>query len=175
MTWDQGPVGSNPLGSAFCVTNPSFFSQVGLPGALGGPNGMTIAHVSRNDTIGFGPWFFLKQPPNNVSIEWIFANWAEEHPLSGTTQSNKPLVFQEWIWMYVTDGTTFGDHRIGASGAPEVLLPQGYAQQPLNSITFGENDGYLGEVLVYDRDLSPAELALLTAYFDAKYGVLPYV
>ena len=120
-------------------------------------------------------FFFLKQPPNNISIEWVFANWAEEHPASGTTQSNKPLVSNEWVWQYVTDGINFGRHKVGASGAVEVDLAQGYAQQANNNVSFGNNDGYISEVLVYDRDLSAAELAQLTAYFDAKYGVLPYV
>ncbi len=149
---------------------PGFTSGL-LPGQIGGTNGMTVAGVWRS--IGGSPtqvFFFLDNGPSNISIEKVFGNWAEEHQNQGTTQSNKAVVNNEWVWHYWTDGTGFGQYRQRVSGSVEVNLVQGYLAQAATPIELFRDYGQIKEIVVYQRDLSAAEIVSLVNYFTGKYG-----
>lgn len=157
---------------------PRFTSQA-LATPVGGANGITIATFNRYNSVpgGLTKQFQIDNGPSNVSFETAFGSWSEEHQLAGTTVSNKVVVSGEWIWMYMSDGTSIlNRHQIGTAGAAKVDLPQSYAIQAGTPVELDANQmrGEFAEILVYDRDLSAAEQLTLVAYFDAKYGVAPF-
>ncbi len=151
------------------------FTSAALPGQIGGTNGMTVAGVWRD--IGGSPtqvFFYLDNGPSNISIEKVFGNWAEEHPNQGTTGSGKAVVNNEWVWHYWTDGIGFGFYRQRVSGAAEVNGVQGYLNQAATPIELLRDYGQIREIIVYQRDLSAAELVTLVNYLINKHNTITF-
>jgi hypothetical protein len=180
VTWHSGIVnGLSIIRNTSGVASPRFTSQVLAFGNIGGPNSFTQAMVNRAFAVppGNGKVTQIDNGPTNISFETGFGNWAEEHQLSGFTGSNKAIIINEWVEQIVTDGVNFGAHIVHVSGAADVVLPQGYLNQLATSVEIFASTvtGEIGEMLVYDRDFSPAELLVLEAYFDTKYLALPHL
>lgn len=174
-TWHVSPGGGNPLPAARYLAGglPGFLSQA-MSGGMGGTNGMTVAGVWRVP-VGFSATnelFFLRRLANNISIEKVFSNWAEEHQNQGTTQSNKAIVGDEWVWHYWTDGVTHGQYRQRVSGSAEVNVVQGYLNQAANNVELFHDFGEISEIVVWDTDLSTANVAEIINYFVSKYGAI---
>lgn len=179
MTFHQSVVTGYPITrSNIAQAAPRFTSQA-LATPPGGGTGFAQAMVNRAFAVppGNGKITQIDNGPSNISFETGFGNWAEEHQLPGFQGSNKAIVINEWVEQVVTDGTTFGAHIVHVSGAADVVLPQGYLSQAGTPVEIFATQiaGEIAEMLVYDRDLSAAEVLTLSAYFDAKYIALPHL
>ncbi len=175
----QNVVTGYPVARAITAQAAPRFTSQALATVVGGVSGITIATFNRYTAAvgGLTKQFQIDNGPTNVSFETAFGSWSEEHQLAGTTVSNKVVVTNEWIWMYMSDGTgILNRHQIGTAGAAKVDLPQSYAIQAGTPVEIDANQfrGEITEILVYDRDISAAEQLTLIAYFDAKYGVAPF-
>lgn len=179
ITWHAGIVNGLSVARSPSTQAGSRFTSQALGTVVGGANGITIATFNRYTAapVGLTKQFQIDNGPSNVSFETSFGTWSEEHQLAGTTVSNKAVVVNEWIWMYMSDGTgVLFRHQIGTAGAAKVDLPQSYQIQAGTPVEIAASQfqGEIGEILVYNRDLTAAEQTQLTAYFDAKYGVAPF-
>lgn len=179
MTFHQNVVTGYPVTrSGTAQAAPRFTSQA-LATPPGGGTGFAQAMVNRATAVPAGNSKItqIDNGPSNISFETGFGSWAEEHQLPGFTGSNKAILINEWVEQVVTDGTTFGAHIVHVSGAADVVLPQGYLSQAGTPVEIFATQirGEIAEMLVYDRDLSAAEVLTLSAYFDAKYATLPHL
>lgn len=181
ITWHTGVVNGLPVSRNTVVQVPSRFTSQALGGLVGGLNGFTYSAVERlfNVPGGQGIIHAIDNGPSNVSLETGFGNWAEEHPTQGTTFSNKAVVPNEWVSHDVSDGTGAPSGYIQhVSGAVDVTAIQAYQIQAATPVEiFAQSvDGEISEILVYDRNLSAAELLVLqAAYYDVKYLALPHL
>jgi hypothetical protein len=91
--------------------------------------------------------------------------------------TNHLMVDNEWTWTYGTVDAA-GDWRIRTSGETEVTGNTAYVQR--DGTNFGNMGGPIGtvdvaEFLVWDKDLSVAEINAAILYVNVKYGVMPFV
>jgi hypothetical protein len=180
ITWHAGVVNGLAVARNTVVQVPSRFTSQALAGFVGGLNGFTYSSVKRHFIIpaAQGIMHAIDNGPSEVTQESGFGSWIEDHPTQGTTVSNKAVVPNEWVSHDVSDGTGAPAGYIQhVSGAVDVTAIQAYQLQAATPVEiFAQSvDGEIGEILVYDRNLSAAELLTLQAYYDAKYAALPHL
>lgn len=178
MTFHQSVVTGYPVTRSNIAQAAARFTSQALATPVGGATGFTQAMMNRALAVPAGNSKItqIDNGPSNVSFETGFGDWAEEHQLAGFTASNKAILINEWVEQVVTDGTPFAAHIVHVSGAADVVLPQSYLIQAGTPVEIFATQiaGEIAEMLVYDRDLSAAEVLTLSAYFDAKYLALPH-
>ena len=89
--------------------------------------------------------------------------------------TGKVVILDEWCWVYGTIDAA-GNWRVRASGAPEVTGNTAYATRGGSIINLNQavDDSEWAEFIVWNIDLTVAELDQSVAYADAKYGVMPF-
>lgn len=90
---------------------------------------------------------------------------------------NPNLVDSQWEWFYHTDGAPLATARSNHSGPSTEISsanPTFNAVPAGRTIRIGLAIVQIAELLVYDVDMSVAQLTALTDYFDAEYGTLPF-
>lgn len=178
ITWHTGVVNGLPVARNTVVQVPSRFTSQALTTLIGGVGGFTYGGVHRlfNVPGGQGILHAIDNGPSEVTIETGFGSWSEDHPNQGTTPSNKAVVGNEWVSAIVSDGGP-GGYIHHVSAAVDVTAIAAFAIQTGTPVEiFAQSvDGEIGEILVYDRGLTAAELLTLQAYYDAKYATLPHL
>lgn len=178
ITWEDSVVNGHSVARNTVVQVPARFTSQALTTLIGFTGGLTYSSVARlfNVPGGQGILHAIDNGPSNVSFETGFGDWAEEHPNQGTTFSNKAVVPDEWVEHTMSDGGPSG-YIQHVSGAVDVTAIANFAIQTGTPVEiFAQSvDGEIGEILVYDRGLTAAELLVLQAYYDVKYGTLPFI
>lgn len=157
---------------------PANLQDAGWGGASPPGVGVTIFSVGREDYIsGVAPSNHYLQAggPGVMGVEAdpTLVQWAAN--LSGAPQptgSGRAITLGEWVWNMGRGGPT---NTYETSGTPPVFVVGPYTQPAGGTITLGQAKGSVMEVLVYGRELTGPEVLLVAAYFDAKYGVLPFL
>jgi hypothetical protein len=92
----------------------------------------------------------------------------------GFINSNRLVTANEWIWYYGTIDAV-GNYVAQVSGTAQVSGVTGYTPVGINqALNLAGHTGQDAENKLWDRALTPAELVQLIAYYDAKYGVMPF-
>lgn len=87
-------------------------------------------------------------------------------------------VDNNFVWHYFVRGVTGGTcrHRSAASGVEATAACAGFpAINPATTLQICEPVGDVAEILIYDLDFAPAQLALLTSYANLRYDNLPKI
>lgn len=178
----ENPVGSVPqykLGNINSLATfhnpvpaPNIVGTMSLAGAAAGASAFLVGRV--NDLV-------LNQP----GVRWITeeridanvigsGNW-EVDSNGAPVDTLKPVVQFEWVWAYYTIDAA-GNLDTQVSGGPLVSAASTYTAPGASStMLVGGLPGDTAEVIIYDRKLTPAEVATVIAFFDTKYGVLPFL
>lgn len=102
--------------------------------------------------------------------------WRIDVPGIGFVNFGKATVDDEWIWMYCTINAA-GDYAIRMSGAAEVVGSGTYSAPPQGGLSLWSPGGQImrgAGTFMYNRYLTPAERPAVIAYFDQKFGVMPF-
>jgi hypothetical protein len=109
------------------------------------------------------------------------APWNFSISGGGFIVSAKPVVPFEWVSIIVSKDGGTQDYFSRVSGTPELNS----SPSPYSPVTFpgpgmtifstGNDIVELGELIIWDRALTLAERDAATAYFDTKYGTLPFI
>ncbi len=178
MTWEDSVVNGHSVARNTVVQVPARFTSQALTTLIGGVGGFTYGGVHKLFSVpgGQGILHAIDNGPSEVTIETGFGDWSEDHPNQGTTPSNKAIVPDEWVSHIVSDGGP-GGYIQHVSGAVDVTAIANFAIQTGTPVEiFAQSvEGDIAEILVYDRGLTAAELLVLQAYYDTKYGLLPFI
>jgi hypothetical protein len=173
----------NGLAGAKHTTNFSPMQQAGWLGA-GGAGGQVNFGWGRREALGPSTGLFWQQSGGGgddqlrvddgaiPAGEWAVATAG----LGVPTGTGKPMVLDEWDWVYVgVDNTLNQIYRAG--GVAEQSGGGAYAPPGSpSSASLGMPQGELIEVLVYGRGLTPAEVQLVIDYMNARAGnVMPFL
>lgn len=139
--------------------------------------------VCRALSIGGGvPWELCKpncagQSAHPFTDHQLYENFGSSNSLAGIQSTNMLLYPTNWHIWHVSVGTNYFKCRFNGN------LIAGRDFQPGNSgfssnlflgrgigITAGWS-GEMAEVILYDRELTPAEVVLNTTYLGAKFGI----
>ena len=176
ITWHTGVVNGLSVTRNTVVQVPSRFTSASVASA--GFAGLTFSSVKRHFNVpgGQGIMLAINNGPSEVTQESGFGTWSEDHPFQGTTPSNKAIVPNEWVEHTWSDGNPAG-YIQHVSGAVDVTALDSFSLQVDTPVEiFAQSvDGEIGEILVYDRGLTAAELLTLQAYYDTKYLALPHL
>lgn len=139
---------------------------------VGGASGLTMAAVGRvrDLTTTFFDWEW----GSDLTLLGVTSGWLVRPVGLLTINSGKPIVLDEWVWVYGSFAA--GDNNVRASGASEVLDTGAYTQRTgSEAITVFIENADMAECLVYNIDFNPTQRTALTSYFDEKYTTLPFV
>ncbi len=138
--------------------------------------GVTIYSVGREGYVsGVSPSNHYLQAggPGVMGVEAdpVLGQWAGN--LTGSPQptgSGRAITLHEWVWNKAKGGAS---NEFETSGSAPVVVGGPFVAPIAGTVTLGQAKGSVMEVLVYGRELTGPEEALVIAYFDAKYGPLP--
>lgn len=177
------PDALNGFGVAHGPHSPANVPDLGVGNPLwlsaGAPAGIAMFLVTRKSAPS--PGFLTNSRWTSLAVsaqigQESSTTWRGSYSPSGTVNTLKTIVNNEWTWHYLTVGPG-GTLRIRASGAVEVTSPLVYAAVSATGGPFNIalTKGDTAELLIYDREFTPAELTTMIAYVDGKYGVMPFV
>lgn len=173
MTYEPGVVNSLSVGR--WLTTEDINATI----AAAGGAGWTMAGVTRRnsgDPVAGTEAFFDWGASN---MRFVGQVGTAFHISFGTLSTGVAAASNEWVGMYF--GGDVVDSFARQSGAAEIVTgaTSGATVGAGSLLRVGEVIGAFpgenAEMLVYSSKLSPADRALLFAYFDAKYGTLPFL
>ena len=176
----MGPTGITYSGVRNTAGFPSSLQNSAWTGQPSGVSGIHMAAFARKTYDGAftNNLWNLSSGGGVVGLRADNATFANEW--AGTMSNNPqpssslaPVVLDKWSWVEVGNQGAASYYR--AAGFPEVLLAGAFVAPTVGGApTLFQMYGEVTEVLIYDRGLTQPERDLVTAYFDAKYGVAPF-
>lgn len=139
------------------------------------PNGGTLAAiVKRKSTVSQSNAVFPTSF-SDFSIVGSTGNWSTEVANCGDKNTLKPLVTNEWVYVYCTCDSA-GNATWRAAGQSEQSSSGNPFVSRANGIFLSPQNAHWGEILYWNTVLTAGEKSSFITYANTKYGgTLPFV